>query len=132
MTTTHGYVLVLDGQQCQDSHALRSLLTQLRCSVRVAGSPEQAMATVSGQLPYLVILMGDTQSWSQSLVRQLRQLSYTASMTIVALTDSTNPQWNHQEDNPELDGFLVKPVSGDILTSLIESAQAKQTWRSVS
>lgn len=127
MTPTNGYVLVLDPYHC-DAHGMGSLLAQLSCSVFVTESPEQAVAQAQQLPPYLVILAGDNQSWSQPLVHQLRQTTQTTNVTIVALTDSAQPHWDHEEDNPGLDGFLVKPVSGDVLSSLIQSAQAKQSW----
>jgi DNA-binding NarL/FixJ family response regulator len=125
MSKTHRYVLVLD-TQCHGSSGVHSLLAQLRCPVFIAGTVEQALAKAHQTTPYLVILIGDGRNWSQSLVEQLRQGVSTAKMTIVALTDSTSPRWGHQDENPGLDGFLVKPLSGEVLTSLVESALAKQ------
>ncbi|MBD0335113.1 MAG: response regulator [Cyanobacteria bacterium Co-bin13] len=126
MSKTHRYILVLDTQR-QESGGVHSLLTQLRCPVFIAGTAEQALAKVHQGPPYLVILIGDGQNWSKPLVAQLRQGASAAKMTIVALTDSTSPRWGHQDDNPGLDGFLVKPLSGEVLTSLVESALAKQS-----
>lgn len=126
-TTTHGYILVLDTQR-HPSQGVHSLLTQLPCPVFIAGSAEQAVEQASQTAPYLVILIGDGQNWCQSLVEQLRQSIDATGVTIVALTDSGNPHWDHQEDNPGLDGFLVNPLSGEVLTSLVESALAKQRW----
>lgn len=127
MSKKHSYILVLDTQR-QELGGVHTLLTQLRCPVFIAGTAEQAVDKVRQLPPYLVILIGDGQNWSQTLIRQLRQSGSSHSMTIVALTDSTSPRWGHQEDNPGLDGFLVKPLSGDVLTSLVESALAKQSW----
>ncbi|MBD2257293.1 response regulator [Pseudanabaena sp. FACHB-2040] len=126
MSKTHRYILVLDTQR-QESSGVHSLLTQLHCPVFIAGTAEQALAKVHQVPPYLVILIGDGQNWSQPLVEQLRQGASTANMTIVALTDSTSPRWGQQDENPGLDGFLVKPLSGEVLTSLVESALAKQS-----
>jgi AmiR/NasT family two-component response regulator len=84
------------------------------------------MARASQTHPYLVILVGNCQIWSRALVSQLRSLNKPGSTTIVALTDCHAPSWLHQEDNPGLDGFLVKPLSGDVLISLIQSAWARQ------
>lgn len=127
MTNSHGYILVLD-TQCREAHGVHPLLTQLRCPVFVAGTAEQAVDKTRQLSPCLVILIGDGCSWSQSLVDQLRQEGRSAQMTIVALTDSGSPRWDHSENNPGLDGFLVKPLSGEVLTSLVESALAKQSW----
>lgn len=127
MTNSHGYILVLDTQR-HATHGVRSLLTQLRCPVFIAGTAEQAVAKTRQLPPCLVILVGDGHTWSQSLVDQLRQEDHSAQMTIVALSDSGSPRWDHSENNPGLDGFLVNPLSGEVLTSLVESALAKQNW----
>ncbi|MEY3298763.1 MAG: hypothetical protein RLZZ597_2023 [Cyanobacteriota bacterium] len=95
----------------------------------IAHSADQALTQLRQGKPCLVILVDHhSQSWSHTLVRHLRQTLPATDMTIVALTDSTSPQWNHTEDTPELDGFLVKPLSLDIVKSLVESAHARQTW----
>ena len=120
------YVLVL-GKESDDLNALESLLNRLRCSVAIANSEDQAVARASQTLPYLVILDGDRQNWSPRLVRELRQRANICGTTIVALTDFNAPRWLHQEDNPGIDGFLVKPINGDVLSSLVQSARAKQT-----
>jgi CheY-like chemotaxis protein len=127
MKSPRNYVLVL-GRQSDDLLGLESLLKRLRCSVAIASSEAQAMDQVSQDPPYLVILAGNHQNWSQALVHQLRNLGEASSITIVALTDSHTPSWLTQEENPGFDGFLVKPISGDILSSLIHSARARQTY----
>lgn len=127
MKPSQSYVLVLD-QQLDDLHMLESLLNPLRCCVVVANSVEQAMAKISQEPPYLVILAGNRQNWSRALVNSLRARASTSSVTIVALTDVHAPSWQHQEENPGLDGYLVKPLSGDVLTSLVQSAWARQTY----
>jgi DNA-binding response OmpR family regulator len=127
MSTTHGYILVLDTQRHQ-SGSVETLLAQLRWPVFVAGSAEQAVAQAHQISPWLVILIGDGQNWSKSLVEQLRQGSQPKQMTIVALTESTSPRWDHTDDHPGLDGFFVKPLSSEVLTSLVQSALAKQNW----
>lgn len=133
MLKKHSYILVLDTQRqeagWQEMGGAHSLLTQLRCPVFITGSAEQAVAKVRQVAPYLVILMGDGPNWSKALVNQLRQEEQAFGMTIVALTDSASPRWGQQEDNPGLDGFLVKPLSDEVLTSLVESALAKRSWR---
>ena len=132
MIPTHdGYILVLapDHQEIRNIHAIEA---DLPYPVVVARSPEQAMTQLRQGKPSLVILVGHHHpSWPQGLVQHLRQTSPDTEMTIVALTDSTSPQWNHTEDTPELDGFLVKPLSLDIVKSLVESAHARQTWRGI-
>ncbi|WP_155523681.1 hypothetical protein [Nodosilinea nodulosa] len=100
--------------------------SDLQYPVFVANSTEQAVTRVSQGAPCLVILMGNNvQTWSQPLVHQLRQHGHSSDMTIVALTDSTSPQWNYSEDLSGLDGLLVQPLSTDILRSLVESAFAR-------
>ncbi len=100
----------------------------LRCSIEVVNSVEQAMVRVSQTPPYLVILTGSRQNWSRTLVSQLRDHVNASNVTIVALTDVHAPSWQHQEENPGLDGFLVKPLSVDVLASLVQSAWARQTY----
>ncbi|MBD2059824.1 response regulator transcription factor [Oculatella sp. FACHB-28] len=97
-----------------------------------ASSIDQVVAKVSQMSPYLVILAGDGQNWSQALVKDLRDAANTCETTIVALTDCNAPSWVHQEENPGFDGFLVKPISSDVLTSLVQSAWARQTYCSAS
>lgn len=92
-----------------------------------ANSEDQAVARVSQAPPYLVILTGDRQTWSHRLVHTLRNRAQAENITIVALTDCHSPSWLHQEENPGFDGFLVKPISGDILTSLVQSAWVRKT-----
>ncbi|TVP69563.1 MAG: hypothetical protein EA342_03060 [Leptolyngbya sp. LCM1.Bin17] len=126
MTLLSGYILVLDPErrEFRDAHALEA---DLQYPVFVASSTEQAVNQVKQAPPCLVILVGDNyQDWSQPLIDQLRQSSRTKDMTILALTDSTSPQWQYREDNSGVDGLLVKPLSQDILRSLMASAFARQ------
>lgn len=125
MSDIQQYVLVVDSSY-EDFRDIRSLLSQLPCPVFVAGSTEQAVAQLRQGQPYLVILAGDRDNWSQALVHRLRQMTRPASVTIVALTDTADPRWGQSEENPGIDGFLVKPVSGDVLNLVVESALAKQ------
>lgn len=125
MEGLENYVLLL-GEESDDLNALESSLNCLRCSVEIANSEDQAVARASQTLPYLVILDGDRQHWSTRLVSKLRQKASDCGTTIVALTDFNAPSWSHQEDNPGVDGFLVKPIDGDVLCSLVHSARAKQ------
>lgn len=123
-----GYILVLNPDH-QEIRAIRAMELNLPYPVFVAHSTEQAVRRLTEGRPCLVILVGNNvQTWSQPLIQQIRQMPTAADTTIVALTDSASPQWNHSEDTPELDGFLVKPLSLDIIKSLVESAQARQTW----
>ena len=131
MKVPQGYILVVD-QQSEDLQVVKSILSRLSCSVYIAESPDQAVAQASQTAPYLVILSGNNQSWSNTLVNRLRQTVNTHGVTIVALTDSSNPSWSYQEDHPGLDGFLVKPLSRDVLSSLVQSAIIKHAccWAS--
>ncbi|MDX2213206.1 MAG: hypothetical protein SFY66_07945 [Oculatellaceae cyanobacterium bins.114] len=127
MKLSQSYVLVLD-HHSGDLKMLESLLMPLRCSIEVVSSVEQAMVRVNQAPPYLVILTGSRQNWSRTLVNKLRDQTNASNVTIVALTDVHAPSWQHQEENPGLDGFLVKPLSGDVLASLVQSAWARQTY----
>ncbi|NJO79759.1 MAG: response regulator [Cyanobacteria bacterium RM1_2_2] len=125
------YILILD-EGSDDLQIIESLLGHLRCPIVVAASPEQAMARASQAPPYLLILVGNQQDWSKPLVHQLvhqfRGLANAYGTTIVALTDVHAPSWLRQEDNPGVDGFLVKPLNQDILSSLVHSAWVRQTY----
>ena len=126
MTQHQDYVLVLDSSR-NKSQGVHSLIRRLRYPAVIADSAEQAVAHAQQLSPCLVILMGGHESWSGGVIKQLRQTAGAASVTIVALTDAAHPRWAYQEDNPGLDGFLVAPLSRDVLKLLIESALAKQT-----
>jgi AmiR/NasT family two-component response regulator len=131
MKSSQNYVLIL-GQPSDDLQMLEALLEHLSCPMVFASSTDQVVAKVSQMAPYLVILAGDGQNWSQALVEDLRNAADTCETTIVALTDCNAPSWMHQEENPGVDGFLVKPISRDVLTSLVQSAWARQTYCSAS
>jgi DNA-binding NarL/FixJ family response regulator len=131
MKSSQNYVLIL-GQPSDDLQMLQALLEHLSCPMVFASSTDQVVAKVSQMSPYLVILAGDGQNWSQALVKDLRDAANTCETTIVALTDCNAPSWMHQEENPGVDGFLVKPISRDVLTSLVQSAWARQTYCSAS
>lgn len=125
MTLIRDYILVLD-PECDRHDDAHSLETDLQYPVFVASSTEQAVTRVNQGAPCLVILVGNNfQDWSPPLVDHLRQHGQAPDMTIVALTDSTSPQWNYGEETPGLDGLLVQPLSIDILRSLVESAFAR-------
>ncbi|MDA0674676.1 MAG: hypothetical protein O3C67_13355 [Cyanobacteria bacterium] len=105
-------------------------MNSARLPIYVASSTEQAVAQAQQAAPCLVILVGDDQSWVKAQVDTLRQSTQATQATILALTESTRPNWEPQENTPDLDGFLVKPLTDDVLTSLIQSALVKQTYRS--
>jgi CheY-like chemotaxis protein len=127
MEQLQNYILILD-HGSDDLQLIESLLGHLRCPLVVASSPEQAMARASQAPPYLLILIGNQHHWSKPLVHQFRSLADACGITIVALTDVHAPSWLRQEDNPGLDGFLVKPLNRDILSSLVQSAWVRQTY----
>ncbi|HEY9624732.1 MAG TPA: hypothetical protein V6C78_30680 [Crinalium sp.] len=127
MKSCQSYVLVLE-QHPDDWQTLEMLLKPLRCSVVVTNSIDQAIAKISQEPPYLVILTGSHQNWSYTLVKALRAQANAVHVTIVALTDVHAPSWQYQEENPGLDGFLVKPLSRDVVTSLVQSAWARRVY----
>lgn len=121
------YVLVLN-QGSDDLQRLDVLLTQLRCPVEWTYSPEQAMGKAQQISPCLVILAGNPHDWSRGMVHRFRNISDRCSMTtIVALTDFHAQSWLRQEENPGVDGFLVKPIDQEVLRSLVYSAWARQS-----
>ncbi len=128
MKANYSYVLVLD-QDSGNLHLLDRVLRQLKCPMQAVTSIDQVMAKATAMPPYLIILSGNQQNWSQQLIKRLRNIeNHANSITIVALTDSHAPRWIHQEENPGLDGFLVKPLNGDVLASVIQSAWARQAF----
>jgi CheY-like chemotaxis protein len=127
MKLFENYVLVLE-QQPDDLHTLKSLLHALRCPVVTAQSMEQALASIRHYPPALVILAGSCQNWSPPRIQQLRSQVNGTPVMVVALTDVSAPSWQHLEEHPDLDGFLVKPLTMDVLTSLLQSAQIRQTY----
>lgn len=124
---TKTYVLVLN-QGTNDLQRLGSLLTQLKCPVEWADSPEQAMRKAKQTPPCLVILAGNPYDWSHGIVHRFRSISDRSSMTIVGLTDFHAPSWLRQEENPGVDGFLVNPLNQDVLNSLVQSAWVRQSY----
>ncbi|MBE9179449.1 hypothetical protein IQ268_12840 [Oculatella sp. LEGE 06141] len=125
MNLSRNYVLVL-GQQCDDLRMLESSLAQLSCPLVFAHSMDQVTFNTEQSTPALVILAGSRHEWSDLLVNGLRHLADACGTTIVALTDCNAPSWLEQEDNPGLDGFLVRPLTGDVLTSLVQSAWVRR------
>ncbi|MEM1309626.1 MAG: hypothetical protein AAGF98_09125, partial [Cyanobacteria bacterium P01_H01_bin.153] len=67
-------------------------------------------------------------TWLESQVRALRQVAQTPPMTIVALTESGSPRWQSADEVLDLDGFLVQPLTDDILVSLVQSAMIKRSF----
>ncbi len=126
---SHNYVLVLE-QNSEDLQRLELLFHRLSCSMVVTNSAAQAVATASQVPPYLIILSGSQSAWSESLIHQFRNIADACDGTILALTDSHAPSWQRQEDNPGFDGFLVKPLHGDVLVSLLQSALARKSYSS--
>lgn len=131
MKLAPSYILLLV-HQTEDLHGLESLLERLRCLVEIVNSADQAIERIHQDPPCLIIVQGNQRNWSQGLVHKLRTIADAANITLVALSDSHAPSWLHQEENPGFDGFLVKPLSSDVLFSLIQSASARQLCRSIS
>jgi DNA-binding response OmpR family regulator len=125
MKTSNDYILLL-GQRCDESQTLQGILKQMSCPFSIAYSPEQAVVQIEQKTPYLVILSGNHTYWSSPLIQRLRNTAKAAQVMIVALTESHEPSWFLQEDNPGVDGFLVKPLSTEVLSSVVESALAQQ------
>ena len=125
MKSSKSYVLVID-QGSDDLHRLEFLLKQLRCPVEVVYSTDQAMTKARQLPPCLMILAGNQHHWSKSSISRFRHVADCSGTTIVALTDFHAPSWLRQEDNPGVDGFLVKPLNGDVLNSLVQSAWVRQ------
>ena len=120
-----GYILLL----AKHPRQVRFLLSLLGCcsfAVQIACSEEQAVVQATERPPFLVILAGDHRSWSQELLHQLRTRPRTHPTTLLALTDFHAPSWVHQEENPGFDGFLVSPISSEVLFSLVQSAHTRQ------
>lgn len=125
-----GYILLL----AEHPRQVRVLMSLLGCSshsVAIACSEEQAVTQVNEEPPFLIILAGDHQNWSHTLLHELRNRSSAHPVTLVALTDFHAPSWIHQEENPGFDGFLVSPISSEVLSSLVQSAYTRQTCYSI-
>lgn len=120
--------ILLLAKQPHEIHALASLLRYSSYSVASATSEEQALAQIIQRPPFLIILAGDHQNWSQALLQKLRAFANAHRTTFVALTDFYAPRWMHQEENPGFDGFLVSPLSSEVLSSLVQSAQTRQAF----
>jgi AmiR/NasT family two-component response regulator len=125
MNATTDYVLVLD-QHPENIQAVAPLLQALHCPAVVAQSPDQVVHQVSDGVPYLVILVGDHQEWPTGLLHDLRHIADAVGGTILSLVDEHGPSWFHPEENPGFDGFLVKPLTSEVLVPLVQAAWVKQ------
>jgi AmiR/NasT family two-component response regulator len=128
MKLSQDYVLVLDERQRQLRQSDFPIISD-RFPFVIATSAEHAVEQARQATPCLVILVGEDHTWFKDQVRALRRSLTTPAMTIVALTESTSPRWQSEQETIELDGFLVKPLTDDILTSLVQSAIIKQSYR---
>ncbi|MEM9002552.1 MAG: hypothetical protein AAGE59_03385 [Cyanobacteria bacterium P01_F01_bin.86] len=122
------YVLVLDEQQ-RRVHQSDLPLGSDRCTFVIAASAEHAVEQAKQSTPCLVILVGEDHAWFRHQVYALRHSTHATPMTIVALTESTSPNWQSEEEALDLDGFLVKPLTDDVLTSLVQSAIVKKSYQ---
>ncbi len=128
MKFAQDYVLVLDERQRWLEKSDLPLISE-RCVFVVASSAEHAVEQARQAAPCLVILVGEDRTWFKDQVHALRHSTTTSAMTIVALTESSSPNWQLEKDTLDLDGFLVKPLTDDVLTSLVQSAIIKQSYR---
>lgn len=124
MNGSNGYILWL-GKRLGADIMVQSLANLVEGAIFVAHSADQAVARIEQGIPYLVILSGAHQNWSPAFVDRLRETVKPLGTTIVALTQSHEPSWSPQEDHPGIDGFLVEPLSQDVLNLLVKSAVAK-------
>ncbi len=126
MQFASSYILLL-AKKPQRVSVLASLLGRSSYSVVVASTEEQAIAYTTHKPPFLIILAGNHQHWSHTLLDRLRTHANIHHITLIALTDFHAPSWIHQEENPGFDGFLVTPISNEILSSLVQSAHTRHT-----
>lgn len=128
MEVSCSYVLVI-ADSTNGRPILESLRSQCNFSMVFASSLEQGVTYLKKKLPYLVIFSEHRTAYMESLLQRLRSTAYqhhACNLMIVALTDVNDPSWLPQDENPGFDGFLVKPLSGDILSSLVQSAWIRQ------
>lgn len=121
------YILVLEQQPSQDYRLLSILLDAWRSPLVVASSTAQVLDRIRYLPPSLVILIGNHESWPYQFSHQLRLEANSLGCTILALTDATSPSWPGQDDGSIFDGFLVKPLSSDVLASVLQAAQARRS-----
>lgn len=129
--STSDYILVLEQQPSHDSRLLSMLLDVWRSPLVVASSTTQVLDRIRYLPPSLVILIGNHESWPHQFASQLRQEANSLGCTILALTDATSPSWPGQDDRSIFDGFLVKPLSSDVLASVLQTAQVRRSVRSI-
>jgi DNA-binding NarL/FixJ family response regulator len=125
MSLVSSYILLL-AKHPYEACNLASLLGCSNYSVAIANSEEQAVAHTAQHPPFLIIFAGDHQNWSRTLLRELRSHANAHRITLLALTDFHTPKWMRQEENPGFDGFLVSPISTEILSLLVQSAHTRQ------
>ena len=121
-------VLVID-LQLDDLLVLQTLLRQLHYPSVVACTAHQALRYAQYLSPSLMILANQTPQWTESYLQRLRTITGHQHATLLLLGDQHDPHWLPMEDNPGLDGFLVKPLSYDVLASVMESTLAKQVYQ---
>jgi CheY-like chemotaxis protein len=125
MYLSSGYILLI-AKQPHKVRVLLALLNHSGYSVEIAATESQAIAQTRQHLPFLIILVGNHTHWSEELLQGLRVHANNHHSTLIALTDFHAPSWIHQEENPGFDGFLVNPISIEVLSSLIQSAHTRQ------
>ncbi len=126
MGDLHSYILVVS-QSSEDCQWLYGLpLERLQCAVMVVSSLEDAVQQIHRAVPCLLILASGQSVWHTSIVQRFRSLTNDCGMTIVVVSESHAPRWSRQDHSLGIDGYLVKPITGEILNSLIQSAWARQ------
>jgi len=126
MESSQDYILVV-GRPYKELVAAKAIAQALNCAVVAVASPQQAVAKAQLNPPYLVILLGDErQTWAPQIAREIRQSVEPERIVIVALTTSSEPSWQLKENSAEIDGFFVKPISPDVMSTLRDSAIAKK------
>ncbi|HEY9910112.1 MAG TPA: hypothetical protein V6D18_21160 [Thermosynechococcaceae cyanobacterium] len=118
--------ILLLTKQIGKVRVLVPLLESSRFSVAIASSEEQATKRMLQSPPFLVILAGEHQHWSEASLESLRSQANLHHITLVALSDFHAPSWVRQDENPGFDGFLVNPISREILLSLVQAAHTRQ------
>ncbi|NET51598.1 MAG: hypothetical protein F6K09_23675 [Merismopedia sp. SIO2A8] len=127
MTNAPDYILVLEQQPSHDPQGLALLQMVWRSPLVVAHSTAQVLDSIRDIPPCLVILIGNHTRWPSQFSRQLRTEANSLGCTILALTDAAAPSWPDQSDTSIFDGFLVKPLTSDVLTSVLQTAQARRS-----
>lgn len=126
MKPSKDYVLVVRPSS-QGISATPTIAQTLSCPVITVSSPRQALAKAQADPPYLVILSGENScAWSSQMAHQIRARVRSASVVIVAITNSIDLSWEPKEETTAIDGFFVEPLSADILSTLNESAITKK------